>query len=215
MDKLTEAHDQYKNDLFRKMNFNFIKGKSVLDVGCGDGSDSEIFFKKYGLKTYGTDVYEHDVIKKDRSFLNFKIGSVFDIPFPDGFFDYVFMHDVLHHVDEPEQRRYYHIKALKELKRVVKKDGFVIIVEGNRYNPLFYPHMVLIRNHQHFPQKYFIDIVSEVYPKAEFRFFECHAYPTRFKFIWKFYDYLMDKFSPKSFLSYNLSVIDMAKNGDE
>ena len=89
------------------MNFNFIKGKSVLDVGCGDGSDSEIFFKKYGLKTYGTDVYEHDVIKKDRSFLNFKIGSVFDIPFLMAF-DYVFMHDVLHHVDEPEQERLSH-----------------------------------------------------------------------------------------------------------
>lgn len=199
-------YSQYKEDLFRKLDFKFESGKSLLDVGCGDGTDATIFSEKYGLNVSGMDVYKHDRIE-ELSYLNFKIGSALEIPFPDKSFDYVFLHDVLHHIDEDRQDREVHIPVLKELGRVLKDNGFIVIVEGNRYNPLFYPHLVLLENHQHFTQKYFINIIKDVYPNTSFKFFECHYYPKKLKFIWKIYDFLMDRFAPRSILSYNVAII--------
>lgn len=71
------------------MNFEFIKEKTILDVGCGDGSNAEIFIKEYGLKTTGIDIYKNQKIK-DIDGLIFKKAGVYKIPFKDEMFDYVF-----------------------------------------------------------------------------------------------------------------------------
>jgi len=130
-----KKYGQYKNDIFNKVSINFERGKKLLDVGCGDGSDAEIFIKEFGVDTYGIDIYEHENIKNIKEF-KFKKAGIFKIPFEDNFFDYVFLHDVLHHIDEEYQSYKKHIDGLKELKRVCKKDGCIIILEANKYNPL-------------------------------------------------------------------------------
>jgi len=38
-------YGQYKSDIFKKLSYKFASGKKVLDLGCGDGSDSEIHYK--------------------------------------------------------------------------------------------------------------------------------------------------------------------------
>ena len=43
MRKRISQYGQYKDDFFNKLDFNFEKGKKILDVGCGDGSDAKIF----------------------------------------------------------------------------------------------------------------------------------------------------------------------------
>lgn len=86
----------------------------------------------------------------------------------------------------------------------------MVIVEGNRYNPLFYPHMVKIRGHNHFRQSYFKDIILEVFPNAEFKFFEAHLYPKRLIPIFKVYEYLMERYSPVRLLAYNTAVVEVA-----
>jgi cyclopropane fatty-acyl-phospholipid synthase-like methyltransferase len=50
--------NQYKKDIFEKMDLPLKKGKILLDVGCGDGLDDDIFINKYHLKVYGSDVYK-------------------------------------------------------------------------------------------------------------------------------------------------------------
>jgi len=95
-------YGQYKNDIFNKLDIIFIRGAKLLDVGCGDGSDAEIFIKEFGLKTFGIDIYEHENIKKLENF-TFKKASILNIPYADNYFDYVFLHDVLHHLDEEYQ----------------------------------------------------------------------------------------------------------------
>src|SRR3989339_100409 len=149
-----QKYGQYKNDIFQKMNFSYKKGKKILDVGCGDCTDIEIFINEFKLNTYGIDIYKHDNVGKLKGF-KFKVASIKNIPYPDNYFDYVFTHDVLHHIDEKYQRRSNHVNALRELKRVCRKGGYIIILEANRYNPLFYPHMVLLEGHNHFKQGYF------------------------------------------------------------
>jgi ubiquinone/menaquinone biosynthesis C-methylase UbiE len=199
-------YGQYKADLFFKLNYNFKENKKILDVGCGDGSDAEIFIKEYKLKTYGIDIYKNDRIKKI-SGLKYKKGGIYKIPFPDSSFDYVFLHDVLHHIDEKNQSFSKHIAGLKEVKRVCKTGGTIIVVEGNRYNPLFYPHMVKMLGHDHFTHKYFKKIITKTFPHAEFKHFEAHFYPQKFLSFWKVYEFIMEKLIPKKFLSYNTAII--------
>lgn len=199
--------NQYKDDIFNKLAFNFVKRKRLLDIGCGDGSDAKIFIGEYKLETYGIDVYEHENIKSIKN-LKFMKTSIFNIPYSENFFDYVFLHDVLHHIDEPKQRYKKHTQGLKEVKRVCKKNGIIIILETNRYNPLSYPHMVLIKGHNHFKQRYFNKLIPKVFKNVEFKNFEVHLYPKKFLKIFKIYERIMEKLSfLRPFSSYNIAIV--------
>lgn len=203
---------QYKRDIFKKLNFNFKKGKNILDVGCGDGSDGEIFEKKYGLDFYGIDVYKDKNIGKLG--LKFKKAGIYKIPFKDNYFDYIFLHDVMHHIDEPKKREKRHMEGLAELRRVCKKGGYVIIVDANRYNPLFYPHMVKMEGHDHFTQPYFRKIINKAFSQDEIKFkhFEVHAYPKSLLGIFRIYENIMEKFVPRYFRTYNVCIVKKTNN---
>jgi len=89
---------------------------------------------------------------------------------------------------------------------VCKKGESVIIIEGNRYNPLFYPHMVLLCGHNHFRQSYFKKIIKEVFPRVSFQYFEAHLYPPKYLKIWKIYEKVMESIMPRAVLAYNVAV---------
>lgn len=199
--------NQYTKDFFRKLCYSFEKGKTILDVGCGDGRDGNFFETKYGLQWCGIDIYSDANMKG--AGLKFKIGSIFRIPFKNNTFDYVFTHDVLHHIDEPYHRKQKHLAGLKELKRVCKKGGTIIIVEANRYNPLFYPHMVKMFGHNHFSQSYFKKLIYDSYKTDSvlLKFFEAHFYPPALVSFFKVYEYIMENLVPKEFIAYNAAII--------
>jgi ubiquinone/menaquinone biosynthesis C-methylase UbiE len=202
-----EKYGQYKNDLFNKVRFNFKPGLKILDVGCGDGSDAKIFIDEYMLDFYGIDIYKHENLDKIKD-MKFKESGIYDIPFEDNTFDYVFLHDVLHHIDEENQSYEKHIAGIKELKRVCKNGGYVVVVEANRYNPLFYFHMVKQMGHDHFKQNYFKKIFRDVFgSNAKFKYLECHFYPQNFLWFWKIFEFIMEHFIPKKFLSYNVAIV--------
>lgn len=204
--KNLSPYSKYKKDFFYKLNYKFQKNLKILDIGCGDGGDARIFITKYKLETFGIDIFQHREIKKINN-LTFKIGGIYDIPFKSGVFDYVYLHDVLRHIDEKSQSFIEHKKALRELKRVCRNNGVIVIVEANRYNPLFYPHMVLINRHNHFTQEYFNKLIKSVFKHFTMRNFESHVYPSKFNIIWKFYEMFMEKISPRQFRAYNVAII--------
>ena len=206
MTSFLERSSQYHRDLFQKLNFSFKKGKRILDIGCGEGVDSSIFSRPYKLETHASDLFRHKNFDKLKR-IKFKTGSIFKLSYPNTFFDYVFLHDVLHHVDEPHQSKNRHTAALKEAYKVVKNRGSLIIVEGNRYNPMFYPHMVLMLGHNHFTQSYFKHLILELFPQAKFKFFEAHVYPHGWIWIFKVYEWLMEHMVPESFRAYNVAII--------
>ena len=175
----------------------------LLDVGAGDGSDSLILADTYSLNVTSLDIElpASGLLKVER----FLVGSIFDLPFSDEVFDYVYVHDVLHHIDQVEQSSTKHRLGLSELARVVKPEGYIIIVEGNRYNPLFYPHMVRLLGHNHWKQRYFRKTVSDIFPKVKFSYFEAHVYPRPY-WVWNLYERFMEKFSPCAFLAYNVAI---------
>ena len=199
------AFGQYKRDIFKKLSYDFLPGKVILDVGCGDGTDSEIFKSVYGMDVYGCDIYKNENIRSSE--INFTEASVTKLPYPNEKFDYIFLHDVLHHIDEVNQSKSEHVKALNEVKRVVKTGGAIIVVEGNRFNPMFYPHMVKIRGHNHFRQSYFKKVILEVFPNAKFQFFEAHLYPKGTEKLFKLYELLMEMPFLEPFRAYNVAVV--------
>lgn len=200
-------YSQYKNDFFNKLGVDFKKGKKILDVGCGNGTEAQVFIKSYGLDFYGVDIYKNPNIKKNK--LNFEIGTIHKIPYKSEGFDYVYAHDVLHHIDEKNPSDRSVLLGLKELRRVCKKNGYIVIIEANRYNPLFYPHMVLMKKHNHLTQSKFKRLVNEEFEKDNvyFKFFEVHSYPSKFLYFFKVYECIAEKIFPKRFLAYNCVVI--------
>lgn len=91
--------------------------ESVLDVGCGEGFTLEMLRKqKIGKKLVGIEYLDTAIKigKKVHPKIEFKQGTIYELPYKDKTFDLVICTEVLEHLEEPE-------KALKELVRVSKK----------------------------------------------------------------------------------------------
>lgn len=99
-----------------------IKGKKVLDMGCGSGrytlglamvGAAEVAGIDFQAKAFQASA----VIAKERKLpIEFREANVHELPFADQSFDYVFCNGVLHHSSSIA-------KGLSELKRVLRKDG--------------------------------------------------------------------------------------------
>lgn len=93
----------------------------VLDLGCGSGRN---FLGGEGLDFYGVDFSEKLLeIAKGKDYAQLKKKVVYDVPYSDGFFDFVVFARVLHCVDSAGKRR----KSLEEVYRVLKKGGEAMI----------------------------------------------------------------------------------------
>lgn len=203
-----KIENQYRKDIFNKMKMDLVPGRKILDIGCGDGQDLEVFKMYYKLEVYGVDTFKNPPVEKK---YKYKMASIYKLPFSKGYFDYVFLHNVLHHIDEPKQRMKMYSLAMKEIKRVTKKNGKIFILEGNRYNPLFYPHMVKMEGHNHFGHQFFKKILKKNFQEYTISYFEAHYYPPRFLPIFKIYEWIMDIFVPPIFRAYNFGVIKNVK----
>jgi len=105
----------------------------ILDVGCGTGEFA------FGLSDHmknadihGVDI-SFDMAKIAKSKLKdhkvrFKVGDVEDLPYPDNTFNIITCSNSFHHY--PNKKR-----ALKEMHRVLKQDGHLMIVDGCRDVP--------------------------------------------------------------------------------
>ena len=105
------------------------KYDAILDVACGTGR----FFKLYSGKVYGIDISE-DMLKQARKKKPFflKKADAEKIPFKDEMFDIVNTSQFIKHTPNYE-------KVIKEMTRVAKKGGKLIIDFPNKFsitNPL-------------------------------------------------------------------------------
>jgi len=105
------------------------KQSYVLDVGCANGSLLNTLYSKDIRKLYGMDLSESMIKRANKKLGNkaiLKIASVEKIPFKQNFFDYVLSTEAFHHFPHPD-------KAIKEMKRVLKKNGTLIVADINFY----------------------------------------------------------------------------------
>ncbi len=105
-----------------RIDFN---GKRVLEIGLGQGADSEQIVRQGGIFS-GVDLTDEAVKRtkmrfslKGVSFDRIEQASALDLPFADNSFDIVYSHGVLHHIPEVK-------KAEREIFRVLKPDGYLI-----------------------------------------------------------------------------------------
>jgi len=98
-----------------------VSGKRVLDNGCGNGSF--IYEKHSNKEIYGIDINKRDIIK--RGAVGFKLASSEKIPYKKTMFDCVVFAGVIQYLKD-------YAKSLKEINRVLKKSGKLIIATVNR-----------------------------------------------------------------------------------
>jgi len=99
-----------------------LRGRRVLDVGCGTGRLLAALVTEAHAKAWGIDESAEMVAVARETLpagVGVRRGTAEKLPFRDGWFDRVTMSLVLHLVDRP--------RALAEARRVVPDDGRVVI----------------------------------------------------------------------------------------
>jgi ubiquinone/menaquinone biosynthesis C-methylase UbiE len=101
----------------------------ILDVGCGTGEFAlKLKGNKKDANIYGVDI-STDMIKvakgktKFNKDMDFRVGDVEDMPYDNNYFDYITCAHSFHHY--PNKR-----KAIREMYRVLKDNGKVMIIDG-------------------------------------------------------------------------------------
>ena len=100
-----------------------VSGK-VLDVGCGAGSVAKaVKRERPDLEVYGCDLSESalSVATASPEGVDFRVATAERLPFSDRQLDFVWIVDVLEHVNDPQQ-------VLREVARVLKPGGGFHIV---------------------------------------------------------------------------------------
>ncbi len=123
---------RYTTQPFMKeiVGFDRFPGKSVLEIGCGLGTDL-LQFARGGAKVTGVDLTPKSVelVKKRFEMEGLKVeAQVADaesLPFKDDSFDMVYSFGVLHHTPNTQ-------KAIDEVYRVLEPGGRIIIMLYNR-----------------------------------------------------------------------------------
>lgn len=125
--------------------FDFPKQPLVLEIGCANGFNTCLLSSKAG-RIIATDLFAHDVRTHSQGMEGikglFRVAGVEnytlaacsgeELPFENSLFDMVFMLNTLEHIPDK-------IKALQEARRVLKKNGTLVVTVPNFFSFIFYP----------------------------------------------------------------------------
>lgn len=99
--------------------FSKQKNPKIADIGCGTGKNVEVF-SRIGT-AWGVDPSKDAIaFCKKRKLKHLKLGTIEKTGFTDGSLDIVTILDVLEHIDNEDA-------AITELKRILKKDGMLVL----------------------------------------------------------------------------------------
>jgi ubiquinone/menaquinone biosynthesis C-methylase UbiE len=115
----TDSDQRIAEKIFQ---FVDLKGKRVLEVGCGNGRISSLLASKADqLIAIDPDKLKIEEAKARGVGVDFCVGSGENLDFPDNAFDVIIFTLSLHHQDSEQ--------ALKEAKRVFKEGGVILVIE--------------------------------------------------------------------------------------
>jgi len=108
------------------------KNSQILDLGCGNGRLYELF-KDKEIKYIGIDNCKKliNLAKEKYPEVEFILGDALNLPFENDRFDIIFSIAFFHHI--PSQ--IYRLKVLKEIYRVLKPIGLLILTVWNLWQP--------------------------------------------------------------------------------
>jgi ubiquinone/menaquinone biosynthesis C-methylase UbiE len=125
------------------VDFNEFRGKRLLEIGCGTGTDL-VQFARGGARVTGVDLTPRSIEIAKRRFQvyglegEFAIGDGERLNFADESFDAVYSFGVLHHTPDTEA-------AVDEVYRVLRPGGRAIVMLYNRSSLWYWGRLVLMR----------------------------------------------------------------------
>jgi ubiquinone/menaquinone biosynthesis C-methylase UbiE len=134
------AHKPNEIPFSNLINFNEMKGKKVLEIGCGMGSHAALFARS-GANYIGIDITSKAVETTNKRLELFSINQnakaiqvdAENMPFESNTFDFVWSWGVIHHSSNTE-------KIVSEIYRVLKPDGEVKVMIYNKNSTRYYLH---------------------------------------------------------------------------
>lgn len=129
---VTRNRPWHEFELFKKIVEESGPSARILDVGCGNGRLASALKHSQYIGIDNSRKLLKLAREKNPTF-SFKYGDILKIPFQNHSFEIVFAVAVLHHVPS----RALQLTALKELKRVTKLGGKVIITVWNLWQPKY------------------------------------------------------------------------------
>ncbi|MDO8725084.1 MAG: methyltransferase domain-containing protein [Candidatus Methanoperedens sp.] len=185
--------------------------ETVLDVGCGIGYYSFELANKFGCKVSGIDMDVDDIqlAKKIKNITQcsnvyFNVENALNLEFPDNTFEKIMLNEVLEHIHDDK-------KALAEMHRVLKPNGYIVISTPHAENIEEYYEQKIKKSHRkdihikggHVRNGYSLQQISEILDYACFDVVE--------------YCYISKKFTinvgfPLFLLAYPISMLDMFYN---
>jgi len=127
---LDQYHFEKLHHLPRLVDFDGYRGRRVLDVGCGAGTDLARFVKG-GAIGAGIDVSPSAIALARQNFAqqgleaDLREADGEHLPFADGSFDFVFAHGVVQYTASPQ-------RLVDECRRVLKPGGEAVFQVYNR-----------------------------------------------------------------------------------
>jgi len=102
----------------------------VLDMGSGPGTITAGLARRVG-RVIGLDASE-EMVEQSRRLVQgrgidnatFVLGSAYDLPWSDGYFDVVYAHQLLQHLADP-------VQALREARRVLRPGGLLAVRDAD------------------------------------------------------------------------------------
>ncbi len=144
--------------------FDFIKDKTVADVACGEGYGSHLI-SQYARHVIGIDIDEETVTKAktkyESSNLNFRVGNAIKIPIESSTIDVVISFETIEHITQ-------HDEMLKEIKRILTRDGILIISSPDKK---YYTDVPNYRNNFHLKELY-----KDEFKELMQKYFENYSY---------------------------------------
>ena len=115
-------------------------GDLILEAGCGVGSQTKIVAAQNPKVDFLSIDISEDSLKKAKLMVNslklknvkFEKADVFNLPYEDEYFDHILVCFVLEHLCD-------YNAALNELRRVLKKKGTLMVIEGDHGSTYFHP----------------------------------------------------------------------------
>lgn len=120
-------------EIFSFAQFTRFKGKKVLEVGVGAGTDF-LQWVRAGTQAYGIDLTKEAIANtvrrlqlEDLSACDLCVADAQKLPYQDDMFDLVYSWGVIHHAPDP-------LICLDEIVRVTKSNGTIKLMLYNRHS---------------------------------------------------------------------------------
>lgn len=198
-------YNLFANEEKKRIIFNQIQkhGSSqimtYLDAGCGDGkwtADIRNFLNN-NANVYGIDFSDRaigfaELITPE---IQFSVGSILDVSFPDEMFDLITCIEVLEHLPDDDQ-----IPALRELRRLLKPDGLLIVTVPSvrlKMPPHHFRHYTL-EHLRHLLNFCGFSVVSEKGQSIPYYGYKrkLRSYAGKFPFLWKLWNFTYREVPP-------------------